>query len=153
MLAEELVMELQLERRRTEAHLAALNQAIAAFDLLSNGARRPISEGQNRERSYRLAYRLMRRGRVVETGQGRTVNLSSSVIHIATETAVPIGFDIEVLIAWPARIDERVPLNLHVRGRTLRAEGNRTAVEIRHHEFRTRRQIQGDSEALSFASN
>jgi hypothetical protein len=78
------------------------------------------------------------------------VNISSSGILIATENALPLGVAIEVQIAWPVKLDDRVSLNLHVRGRTLRSNGSHTAVTITRYQFRTRRQTQADTKAGDF---
>jgi hypothetical protein len=87
-----------------------------------------------------LAYKLVGVGGIFIEGRGRSVNMSSSGILIATETALPLGALIEVQIAWPAKLDDNVSVNLHVRGRTLRSNENHTAVAITGYAFRTRRQ-------------
>jgi hypothetical protein len=77
-------------------------------------------------------------GGILIEGRGRSVKISSSGILIATEAALPLGALIEIVIAWPAKLDDGACLNLHVRGRTLRSYGNHTAVAIIRYEFRTR---------------
>jgi hypothetical protein len=86
-----------------------------------------------------ITYQLRAKGRVVQSGPGHTVEMSSSGILINTETALPAGAQIELFVAWPAKLNHQIALNLYVRGRTLRSDGQRTAVAIRRHEFRTRR--------------
>jgi len=86
-----------------------------------------------------VAYKLVGMGGILIEGRGRSVNMSSSGILIATEAALPLGALIEIVIAWPAKLDDGACLNLHVRGRTLRSYGNHTAVAIIGYEFRTRR--------------
>ena len=95
-----------------------------------------------------VAYKLMGDGRILTEGRGRSVNISSSGLLIATEAALPLGALIEIVIAWPAKLDDGVGLNLHVRGRTLRSYGNHTAVAITGYEFRTRRQAQAEYNAV-----
>ena len=68
--------------------------------------------------------------------------MSSGSIVIVTDRALPLGVSIEVEIAWPVKLDERIPLNMHVRGKAARSNGNRTDVAIERYEFRTRRSIQ-----------
>jgi len=87
-----------------------------------------------------VAYKLVGVGGIFIEGRGRSVNMSSSGILIATEAALPLGALIEIEIVWPAKLDDYVCLNLHVRGRTLRSDWNHTTVAITEYEFRTRRQ-------------
>jgi hypothetical protein len=85
-----------------------------------------------------VAYKSVGMGGILIEGRGRSVKISSSGILIATEAALPLGTLIEIVIAWPAKLDDGACLNLHVRGRTLRSYGNHTAVAIIRYEFRTR---------------
>jgi hypothetical protein len=85
-----------------------------------------------------VAYKLVGMGGILIEGRGRSVKISSSGILIATEAALPLCTLIEIVIAWPAKLDDDACLNLHVRGRTLRSYGNHTAVAIAGYEFRTR---------------
>ena len=82
-------------------------------------------------------YRFGRRGKT--EGLGRTRNLSSGGLLLETDRALPADAFIELQIAWPAKLAHKVKLALHVRARTLRSEGNLTALAILKHEFRTRR--------------
>ena len=84
-----------------------------------------------------LEYKLISRGHVVETGQGRTVNISSGGILFESRCALPPGMFIELSIAWPARLRNTVALKLHATGLTVRGHGKFTAVTIRRHMFRT----------------
>jgi PilZ domain len=92
-----------------------------------------------------VVYKLMGDGRILTEGRGRSVNMSSKGLLIETEAALVPGFLIEVQIDWPASLDDCVCLSLHVRGRTLRCNGNHTAVAIGGYEFRTRRRAQARS--------
>jgi hypothetical protein len=51
--------------------------------------------------------------------------------------SVPPGQQIELSIAWPARIDGTVRMQLRASGRTVREQENCTGVRILHYEFRT----------------
>lgn len=88
-----------------------------------------------------ISYKLTTQRAALKNGSGRSINISSGVILIKTETSLPIGVDIELAIAWPAKLNRVIALNLYVRGRTLFGSGNRTVVSIQGHEFRTRGQI------------
>lgn len=85
-----------------------------------------------------VSYEWKLKGKHLVSGRGRSVNMSSGGILLATEAPVPPGAEIALEISWPAKLDDSVPLNLHVVGRTVRVIGNHTAVAFRWHEFRTR---------------
>jgi hypothetical protein len=104
-----------------------------ASDTRRSGSRFPIVA--------ELYYRV-RKHAAVETGWGRTVNISSSGILIETDHALPLGLRVELSIAWPVRLHNVTPLQLCVKARTVRTEGCRTALKIFRHEFRTRPAIQ-----------
>jgi hypothetical protein len=92
-----------------------------------------------------LEYRLVRHRKILQSGNGHTVNISSSGVLVEVDEQLAPGAQIELSIAWPARLDGHALLQLFVAGRTVRAEEGRTAVRIRAYDFRTR--------ASSFAAN
>jgi hypothetical protein len=86
-----------------------------------------------------VLYKLLRYGRrVVRIGEGRTLNLSSNGALIDCEVPLPAGLQVELSIAWPARIDGKVGLSLVASGTIVRSTGNYTAVAFKGHYFRTR---------------
>jgi len=80
----------------------------------------------------------MRYGRVVNNGEGRTLNLSSGGALIECDVALPKGLEIELSIAWPAMLDGNVALSLVTVGNIVRNTVTRTAVAFSQHYFRTR---------------
>ena len=74
----------------------------------------------------------------IEIVHGRLVNISSTGILIDTEGKTRPGVKARVEIPWPARLDGEVQLVLHIRGETIRADGNLVAIRISRAEFRTR---------------
>ena len=96
-----------------------------------------------------LEYKLIHNRRAIETGHGKTVNASSSGILFQSRRALPPGMDIELSIAWPARIGDVVALKLWVSGRTVRGQDHCTAVKILRHTFRTGRTRAGDASAVT----
>jgi c-di-GMP-binding flagellar brake protein YcgR len=89
-----------------------------------------------------VEYRVLARseGGVEETqALGKTVNISSSGVLFTTEHLLPPGRRIELAIQWPAQLNQKCGLKLMARGRVVRFEGDRAAIEIMKHEFRTRR--------------
>ena len=100
-----------------------------------------ISERRSNHRypvSVALEYRAMLDDRGVVTGVGATVNLSSAGVLFETSEPLPRGVEIELNIAWPTKLNDTVALNLHAKGKTVRAHGSYTAVGFTRTEFRTR---------------
>jgi len=97
----------------------------------------------DRRRDYRyliqldLKWKLIRRKRVLDAGAGRTIDLSSGGICFETERPLHPGLNVELSIAWPVLLHKTSPLQLVVSGKIVRVNGNRSAVVMTHHEFRT----------------
>ena len=81
--------------------------------------------------SVRLRYNILG----VE-GEGRTLNISSSGALIQVAQRLPTGRRIQLLIEWPAKLEDRIPLQLVVKGTILRSTVEMTAVAISNYEFR-----------------
>lgn len=75
------------------------------------------------------------------TGAGRVVNISSGGVLVRAEEPVPQGLRLRVKIQWPARLNDAVPLLLHVEGQAVRSDKNLVAIKILRSEFRTRPSI------------
>ena len=84
-----------------------------------------------------LRYSLFRRKRVLKTGRGTTINMSSSGILFEAEESLPSGYIVHLAIGWPGRIDD-AGLVLHLTARTVRGQANSTAAVIVRHEFHVR---------------
>lgn len=85
-----------------------------------------------------LRYSLFRRKRVLKTGRGTTINMSSSGILFEAEESLPPGYTVHLAIRWPGAISDGVGLFLRIVARTIRCQGNSTAAVIVHHEFHVR---------------
>jgi len=85
-----------------------------------------------------LRYSLFRRKRVLKTGRGTTINMSSSGILFEAEESLPPGYPVHLAIGWPGAIDDRAGLVLHIVARTVRGQDNSTAAVIVRHEFHVR---------------
>lgn len=70
--------------------------------------------------------------------QAMTRNVSSGGVFLKTDTVLPGGEPIQVLIDWPVLLEERCHLRLVIFGKTVRSDWTGTAVEITRYEFRTR---------------
>ncbi len=102
----------------------------------------PVIHGDRRsDRRYplelELRYKLIRRKKVLETGYGRTLDMSSGGILFETARPLPPGLTIELSVSWPVLLRNTAPLKLVVIGRVVRNEANCTAVRMLQHEFRT----------------
>jgi len=70
-------------------------------------------------------------------GTGRTVDISSGGLLIASEHKIPVGVRLEVTVEWPALLDGAVELVLVTTGAVVRARGSSFALELSRYEFRT----------------
>jgi c-di-GMP-binding flagellar brake protein YcgR len=100
-----------------------------------------INGDRRRDRRYGihldLRWKLIRRRRVLETGVGQTVDLSSGGILFVSGRTLPVGLNVELAITWPVLLRNEAPMQLIVSGRIVRTSANGTAVEMVQHEFRT----------------
>lgn len=100
-----------------------------------------ISGERRQDRRYLiqldLRWKLIRRKRVLDAGVGRTIDLSSGGMCIETERPLHAGLNVELSIAWPVLLHNTAPLQLVVSGKILRVNGNRSAILMMQHEFRT----------------
>lgn len=84
-------------------------------------------------------YKVLNKRAGEEIGEGRTVNISSTGVLFTTEHMLVPGRRLEVSISWPAQLNEKCSLRLVARGRVVRFEEGRAAMEIQQYEFRTAR--------------
>jgi c-di-GMP-binding flagellar brake protein YcgR len=84
-----------------------------------------------------IRYRVLNKKSNQEAGQGKTINISSAGILFTTEHVLLPGRTIEVAVSWPAQLNDSCPLKLVARGRVVRFEPGKAALEIQHYEFRT----------------
>ena len=88
-----------------------------------------------------LRWKLIRRQRLLDSGSGTSVDLSSGGILFDAGRPLPPGLNVELSIFWPALLRDTVPLQLMVFGRILRTSGNCAAIRMVRHEFRTIAQL------------
>lgn len=84
-----------------------------------------------------VRYRVLSKRSAEESGDGRTINISSSGVLFTSEHILLPGRRMELSISWPAQLDNKCPLKLVARGRVVRFEQGRAAIEIQQYEFRT----------------
>lgn len=79
----------------------------------------------------------MKNGSADPAQQGRIIDISNSGVFFEAARSVCPGTRIEICIAWPMLAGASPRLELHITGRTVRSEDNRTGVEILQSEFVT----------------
>lgn len=84
-----------------------------------------------------LRWKLIRRRKVLQSGCGATVDLSSGGILFEAGRPLPIGLNVELSISWPALLHDIAPMQLVASGKIVRANGSRAAMQMTQHEFRT----------------
>ncbi len=84
-----------------------------------------------------VRYKVINRKTGEEVGGGKTLNMSSGGVLISTENSLLPGRRLEMTISWPAQLNNTCPLKLVARGRIVRVENGKAAVEIQQYEFRT----------------
>jgi hypothetical protein len=84
-----------------------------------------------------VRYRILSKRSAEEIGDGKTVNISSSGVLFTSEHILLPGRRLEVAISWPAQLNNKCALKLVARGRIVRFEDGRAAMEIQQYEFRT----------------
>ena len=87
------------------------------------------------EREVRFKVLSKRNGE--EAGIGKTVNMSSTGVLFTTDHLLIPGRRLEVSISWPAQLNNRCALRLVARGRVVRFDDGRAAMEIQQYEFKT----------------
>jgi len=71
-------------------------------------------------------------------GTGRTIDMSSSGLRFTADRPLLIGHRILAYIDWPAVLHWDIKLQLVISGVVIRAEGTEVAIQIEHHDFKTR---------------
>ena len=116
------------------------------FGMQSSG--RGIKDASDRRGSDRfpiereVKYKVLSKRSADEAGSGKTLNMSSSGVLFTSEHLLIPGKRIEVSISWPAQLNNKTNLKLVARGRVVRCEDGRAALEIQQYEFRTQGSLQ-----------
>jgi hypothetical protein len=100
-----------------------------------------INGDRRQDRRYHLQlelrWKLIRRRRVLDTGTGHTLDLSSGGILFDAGRHLPEGLSAELWICWPVLLRNTAPLQLVASGKIVRGIGRRVAIQTTQHEFRT----------------
>src|SRR5580704_7409792 len=74
-----------------------------------------------------VRYRVLNKRSAEETGDGKTINISSAGVLFTTQHMLLPGRRLELSISWPAQLDNKCALKLVARGRVIRYEHGRAA--------------------------
>jgi hypothetical protein len=100
-----------------------------------------ISGERRRDKRYgmqlQLRWKLIRRRRLIDTGTGCTVNMSSGGLRFEGGREMPAGLNVELAISWPVLLLNVAPMQLFITGRILRSGDGWAAIRTVTHEFRT----------------
>jgi len=106
-----------------------------------SGAPESIAGNRRADRRYSilldLRWKLIHRKRVLDTGEGSTLDLSSAGVRFESGRTLPVGLNVELAISWPVLLRGVTPTQLVVHGRIVRSEGSQIAIRMIQHEFRT----------------
>src|SRR5215470_9766751 len=96
-----------------------------------------ISGNRRQDRRYQikldLKWKLIRRRRVLDTGTGQTVDLSSGGLLFDAGRHLPEGLNVELSVTWPVLLHNVAPMQLLAIGRIVRSSGHRVAVRSIQH--------------------
>ena len=84
-----------------------------------------------------VRYKVLNKKTSDEIGLGQTVNMSSTGVFFTAEHILLPGKRLELAISWPAQLNNQTALKLVARGRIIRFDEGRAAMEIQQYEFRT----------------
>jgi hypothetical protein len=100
-----------------------------------------IGGDRRQDRRYHLQldlkWKLIRRRRVLDTGTGQTVDISSGGILFDAGRLLPEGLNVELSISWPVLLQNVAPMQLVATGKIVRGNGGKVAIQTTQHEFRT----------------
>jgi hypothetical protein len=85
-----------------------------------------------------IYYKVYGEDHSVETGTGKTLNISSRGVLFSTERMLVPGRRIEIAVNWPVQLENSCPLKFVASGQIVRSRPGQAAVRIERYEFRTR---------------
>lgn len=84
-----------------------------------------------------IRYKLSNKRLEEQSGSGVTVNMSSNGVLFTCSHDLMPGRRIEVSIGWPAQLNQKCGLRLVARGKVVRVEEGKVAMQIQQYEFKT----------------
>ena len=83
----------------------------------------------------KIRYRYL--GRRSDSGEGTTINMSSSGVLFAADRELTPGRLMELSISWPVQLNAKCALKMLAWGRIVRFHDGRGAIKIDRYEYRT----------------
>ena len=104
-----------------------------------------VLRGSERERRSKrrfqieqeVRYKMLYGQRIAETGNGKTMNISSGGVWFSTESMLTTGMPVELSMTWPVLLNDNCPMKLMIYGCAVRSNERGAAVAIERYEFRT----------------
>jgi len=84
-----------------------------------------------------VRYKMLYGQRIAETGNGKTLNISSGGVWFSTESVLTAGMPVELSMTWPVLLNDNCPMKLMIYGCVVRSTERGAAVAIERYEFRT----------------
>jgi hypothetical protein len=87
-----------------------------------------------------VRYQVIGRGVFEGFLTGKTVNMSSGGVLLATDRVLTPGLRVQLEVDWPVKLNDEVKLKLVIRGKVVRSEEGVVAlagVKISRHTFHT----------------
>ncbi len=84
-----------------------------------------------------VRYKMLYGQRIAETGNGKTMNISSGGVWFSTESMLTTGMPVELSMTWPVLLNDNCPMKLMIYGCVVRSNERGAAVAIERYEFRT----------------
>ena len=100
----------------------------------------------DRRRSQRLAiplnlqFTIRKHGKAVGEGQGKIQDVSRTGIFFESNTVVPPGSVVRLIVDWPVRFQNKTPVDWIVDGIAVRSTASGTAINIMRQRFERRAQ-------------
>ncbi len=111
------------------------------FDEVKSEPVEPANRERRGSRRYdmrlEVRWKLVRRRRVIDSGGGYTLDLSSSGVRFHVDRDLQAGMAVHLSISWPVRLDNVAPMQLALHGKILRSGDGWVAIRTSKHEFRT----------------
>jgi hypothetical protein len=74
--------------------------------------------------------------RLLPAGWGKTLDMSAGGVLFTTESPLPEGERVELVVSWLARFNNVLPVKLVLTGRLVRSGAAAAAMSIDRYEFR-----------------
>ena len=84
-----------------------------------------------------VQFKVIRHYQVVQSGTGKTINLSGGGLACNFGVALKPGSSIQLAVGWPVMLNKTCPLKLVIEGKVVRSDASLTAVRMERYEFHT----------------